>query len=58
MIGGNDVDLHVVLGGIEILDRHLGRRDRAGSAYVGIETRHVRQNADLDCALRLRAANA
>src|SRR5215469_13710287 len=36
MIGGNDIDLHVVLGGIEILNRHLGGRDRPGCAHVGI----------------------
>ena len=48
MIAGDDLDLHAVSRGVEILHRQFGGGDRAGSADVGIEARHVGQYADLD----------
>ena len=44
----DDLDLHVVGGGIEILHRHLGGGDRAGAGDVGVKARHVGEHADLD----------
>jgi len=47
VIAADQVDLHigVILG--EVGDRHFGGDDRAGSADIGIEARHVAEHADL-----------
>ena len=47
VIAADHLDFHVgmVLG--EVGDRHLGGRDRARSADIGVEARHVAQHADL-----------
>ena len=55
MIAGDHLDLHAVRGGIEIFDRQLGSGDRSRPADVGIKTRHVGQDADLDDVVVLRA---
>ena len=57
MVAGDhlDLDVRVILG--EVGDSELGRRDRAGTANVGVEARHVAEHADLDVdLLRLRGA--
>ena len=54
-----------MFGWIEVLDSHLGCLDGTGSADVRVETRHIRENADLDwdcrlgpgLCLRIRSAN-
>jgi hypothetical protein len=51
MIGADDLDLHALGGGAEILDRQLRRRDGTGAGDVGIEARHVGQHADLHDAV-------
>ena len=48
MVGADDFDFHAVRSGIEILDRHLGCGDRARSADVSVEARHVIEHAELD----------
>jgi hypothetical protein len=59
MIAADELDLHAFGGGIEILDRELRGGNRAGTAEVGIEARHVAEHADLDgsvAVLRVRGA--
>jgi hypothetical protein len=53
MIDGNDLDLHAFGGSAEILDRELGCGDRAWAAIVGIEARHIGQDANLDDAVSI-----
>ena len=48
MIGGDDVDLHVVAGGFEVINRHMGRDDRALPSDIRVEPGHVTEHADLD----------
>ena len=48
VVGADDLDLLAVDRAAEIGDRHLGRFDRAGAADVGVETRHVVHDANLD----------
>jgi len=47
MVAADDIDRPAFLGQAGILDRHLGRNYRLGSADVGIETRHIVEDADL-----------
>ena len=51
MVGADDLDLHALGGGAEILDRHARGDHRALAAQVGIGARHVVQDADLDDAV-------
>ena len=53
MVGTDDVDLHAVRGGIEVLDCHFGGSDSAGPADIGVQARHVVHDADLDIDLGL-----
>jgi hypothetical protein len=59
VIGADDLDLHPLLGGAEILDRHPRGHHRSLAAEVGIGARHVVHHADPDDTigvLRLRNA--
>ena len=59
MVGGDDLDLVAALFDARILDGHPRRRDRARAGQVGVQARHVGQDADLDHVvgnLRLRGA--
>jgi transposase len=38
MVGGDDLDLHVVAAGIEVLDRYTSRNYRSLAADIGIKT--------------------
>ena len=48
MIARDDVDLPALGGEAGILDRHLGRQRRAGTAEIGIEAGLIGERADLD----------
>jgi hypothetical protein len=48
VVATDDVDLPALGDEAGILDRHLDRGNRIGTADVGIEARHVVQHADLD----------
>src|SRR5712692_1943301 len=57
VVGADDLDLEALGGGAGVLDRHAGGDHRAWAGQVGIGTRHVVHDADLDGAvgvLRLR----
>ena len=57
MVGADDLNLHALGGGAEILNCHARRDQRAPAAQVGIGARHVVQDPDPDGAvgvLRLR----
>ena len=57
MVGADDLNLHALGGGAEILDRHARRDHGALAAQVGIGARHVVHDPDFDGAvgvLRLR----
>ena len=54
VIAADDLDLHAVGRGIEIFDRQFGGGHRARPADIGIETRHVGQDADFDDDIVLR----
>jgi hypothetical protein len=47
VIAAQDLDraFHRVGRGLEILDRHLGGRERTGPGDIGIKARHVGQHA-------------
>src|SRR5215831_4361565 len=51
MIAADDLDLDAFGSGVEVCDRELRRRDRAGATDVGIKARHVAQDADFDDAI-------
>ena len=51
VVGADDLDLHALGGGAEILDRHAGGDHRALAAQVGVGARHVVHHADLDGAV-------
>ena len=55
MVGGNEIDLHVLVAGGEIGNGKLRGSNRAGSADIGIQARHVAEDTDLDLGLRLGA---
>jgi hypothetical protein len=46
MIGADDLNLHALGGGAEILNCHARRDQRAPAAQVGIGARHVVQDPD------------
>ena len=48
VVAADDLDLPALLREPGILDRHLDRDHGVGAADVGIEARHVVENADLD----------
>jgi hypothetical protein len=61
MIGADDLNLHTLGGGAEILNCHARCDHRASPAQIGIGARHVVKDADFDGAvgvLRLRAGAA
>ena len=52
MVGRDDVDIDALVGGLEILDRHVGRDHRAFSAEIGVDAGAIVENADLDGNVR------
>jgi hypothetical protein len=48
VVGADDLDLLAEHRAAEVLDRHLRRDHRALAAQIGVEPRHVGQDADLD----------
>src|SRR3954469_23650682 len=48
MIGGDDLDFHVMAFGIEILDRHLRSSHGSWSAYIRVKPGHIAEHANLD----------
>jgi len=48
MVGADQLDLLAVDAAAKIGDRHARRLDRPRSTNVGVEPRHVIENADLD----------
>src|SRR5262249_10281416 len=58
VVGADDFDFHAFGGGGEILDRHPGRKDGALAAEIGIRSRHVVHDADLDASVAILCLNA
>ena len=54
MVGGDDLDVDALGGGVEVLDGHPGRDDRALAREVGIDAGAVIEDADLDVVLLRR----
>src|SRR5262249_28074017 len=48
MIAADDLDFHTLRSCAKILDRELCGHDRAGTGDVGVQTRHVGEDADFD----------
>ena len=51
VVGGDDLDLQALLGGLEVLDGHAGGDHRALPGEIGVEARLVVEHADLDDAV-------
>jgi len=56
VVGADDLDLHVLLRGGEILHRLAGGEHRALPAEIGVEPRHVVEHADPDHAVAILGA--